>query len=173
MHHPIPEAQIRIIDSSYLQSNKINIIPTVFITNECIQKLDTAQVISLAGKIVSLVKNIQINFLNNQKINEVQIDCDWSSSTKEKYFSLLTYIKKIGFPNLSATIRLHQVKFSATTGIPPVAKSLLMCYNMGNLKDPATKNSIIETAELKKYTSNLGAYPLPLDVGRHYLIGMF
>ena len=39
-----------------------------------------------------------------------------------------------------------------------------MCYNMGNLKNPSTKNSIIEAAELKKYTASLGDYPLPLDV---------
>ena len=35
---------------------------------------------------------------------------------------------------------------------------------MGNLKNPATKNSIIETAELKKCTANLSYYPLPLDI---------
>jgi hypothetical protein len=35
---------------------------------------------------------------------------------------------------------------------------------MGNLKNPATKNSIIETAELKKYVGNLSSYSLPLDV---------
>jgi hypothetical protein len=35
---------------------------------------------------------------------------------------------------------------------------------MGNLKDPATKNSILETTELKKYTGNLSNYPLPLDI---------
>jgi hypothetical protein len=39
-----------------------------------------------------------------------------------------------------------------------------MCYNMGNLKNPATKNSIIETEELKKYLGNLSNYALPLDV---------
>lgn len=39
-----------------------------------------------------------------------------------------------------------------------------MCYNMGNLKNPATHNSILETEELKKYLGNLSSYPLPLDV---------
>jgi hypothetical protein len=38
-----------------------------------------------------------------------------------------------------------------------------MCYNMGNLKNPATHNSILEMAELKKYTGTLSTYPLPLD----------
>lgn len=35
---------------------------------------------------------------------------------------------------------------------------------MGNLKNPATKNSIIETTELRKYIGNLSSYPLPLDI---------
>lgn len=65
---------------------------------------------------------------------------------------------------LSATIRLHQVKYSSKTGIPPVDKGLLMCYNMGNLKNPATNNSIIDIEELKKYLSGLTTYPLKIDV---------
>ena len=48
--------------------------------------------------------------------------------------------------------------------MPPVDRGLLMCYNMGNLKDPATLNSILETNELKKYTGSLSTYPLPLDI---------
>jgi hypothetical protein len=39
-----------------------------------------------------------------------------------------------------------------------------MCYNMGNLKNSATGNSIIETAELKKYINSLSAYPLSMDI---------
>jgi hypothetical protein len=161
----IPKAQVRIVDTGYLQLNNIKIIPVVFITNECIQKSDAASMSILAGKIAALIQNIQTASLSFQHISEVQIDCDWSAATKERYFLLLTSLKKAGFTNLSATIRLHQIKFASATGIPPVAKGLLMCYNMGNLKDPATKNSIIETAELKKYTSNLWAYPLLLDAG--------
>jgi len=65
---------------------------------------------------------------------------------------------------LSATIRLHQVKYSAKTGIPPVNRGLLMVYNMGNLKDPSAVNSILDVEELKKYITNLHGYPLPLDV---------
>ena len=86
-------------------------------------------------------------------------------SSKEKYFLLLNNIKqKTTNIKLSCTIRLHQIKYIAKTGVPPVDRGLLMCYNMGNLKDPATKNSILETAELKKYIGNLSNYSLPLDV---------
>ena len=158
---PLPVAKISFADTRY---KSYNIIPTIFITNQCIQKIDTAQINSLAEKIMQLTK--QVIFNNNFKeVPEVQFDCDWTATTKEKYFLLLNSFKKLK-PNalISATIRLHQIKFISKTGVPPVNKGLLMCYNMGNLKNPATKNSIIETEELKKYIDNLAAYPLPLDV---------
>jgi hypothetical protein len=98
---------------------------------------------------------------------EVQIDCDWTTSTKDAYFDLLRSLKQHPFlkdKTLSATIRLHQVKYSHQTGIPPVDKGLLMCYNMGNIRDPKTKNSIIEVAELSKYIKPLRSYPVMLDI---------
>jgi hypothetical protein len=157
----IPVAKMQAADKSLFQ--QYNIIPTVFITNECIQQIDSLQTIALAGKINGLIKDLcQINQINT--INEIQIDCDWTVSTAKKYFMLLNTIHQLSQTNLSATIRLHQIKFFTKTGVPPVSRGLLMCYNMGNLKNPATKNSIIETAELKKYIANLSNYPLPLDI---------
>jgi hypothetical protein len=158
---PLPKAVVRFADSSF---KDFNITPTIFITNECIQKIDSVQVAAVAAKIMDLTKEIIFGH-DFKAIHEVQIDCDWTASTKSKYFSLLTNIKKLK-PNakFSATIRLHQIKFVSKTGVPPVDKGLLMCYNMGNLKNPATKNSIIESEELKKYVGNLSSYPLPLDV---------
>ena len=157
----IPNATLQIPDKRLL--SKYQLIPTIFITNECIQQIDSSQTILLAGKIYALIQNIcETNHINNTK--EIQIDCDWTTSSAKKYFALLKTIKQISKINISATIRLHQVKFLTKSGVPPVDRGLLMCYNMGNLKNPATKNSIIETSELKKYTGNLSSYPLPLDV---------
>ena len=157
-----PVAQITISDTGYLK--RFNIVPVVFITNECLLKIDSASAISTAGKIYKLINDIAV--LNNLKnINEIQLDCDWSVSTRQKYFSLLTRIKQLADNILvSATIRLHQVKYLKKSGVPPVQKGLLMCYNMGNLKNPSTINSIIETRELKKYVGNLTEYPISLDV---------
>ncbi|MFT3908857.1 MAG: hypothetical protein QM737_05485 [Ferruginibacter sp.] len=159
---PNPIAQLIINDTAFLQ--KINIVPVVFITNECIFKIDSSQSILLAKNISSLVQKMaSLNKLKN--ISEIQIDCDWTASTKEKYFAILKAIKKLNNQwKLSATIRMHQVKFVERSGVPPVDKGLLMCYNMGNLKNPATKNSIIEISELKKYIGNLHKYRLPLDI---------
>ncbi|MEP7238089.1 MAG: hypothetical protein ABI685_09500 [Ferruginibacter sp.] len=160
---PVPVAKLQV--SGYKLQADISIIPTVFITNECISKIDTSQVKKLAENIVDLIA--EIKKLNSfDSIPEIQIDCDWTESTKEKYFKLLNNLKpKNTNYKLSATIRLHQIKYINKTGVPPVDRGLLMCYNMGNLKDPGTKNSILETDELKKYTANLSNYPLPLDVG--------
>jgi hypothetical protein len=161
---PLPVAQLRITDSSYLQSQPLNIIPVIFITNECIYKIDPAQVNDLAQKITSLTKSMEENY-SLINISEIQIDCDWTASTKEKYFNLLNRLKELNNTvAFSATIRLHQIKFSEKTGVPPVSRGMLMCYNMGNLTNMETRNSILEIDELKKYIGDLHNYPLPLDV---------
>ena len=159
---PIPAAKLSAKGKEAL--SKYQVIPVVFITNECVQKIDSSQTKDLAEKIHELIKDICL--LNQiDSITEIQIDCDWTASTREKYFSILQNIKRLNIETtLSTTIRLHQVKFIAKSGVPPVDKGLLMCYNMGNLKNPATKNSIIETEELKKYIRNLSTYPLNLDM---------
>jgi hypothetical protein len=159
---PVPAAKLQVTTKDQLKG--FSIIPTVFITNECIQRIDSSQVENLAENIYSLI--LEIKQANNfDSIPEIQIDCDWTAATKDRYFLLLNYIKvKNKKSKTSVTIRLHQIKFLTKTGVPPVDRGLLMCYNMGNLKNPATKNSILETTELKKYTSGLSNYPLPLDV---------
>ncbi len=144
----------------------IRITPVVFITQEPLQKSTAAQLDTLAANISNLLSSIAVN--NELSLSsEVQIDCDWTATTKEKYFHLLQQFRKQSFfqqKTLSATIRLHQVKFLSQNGVPPADKGLLMCYNMGNLRHPQTKNSIIDETELKKYISHLDSYPLPLDV---------
>ena len=169
----LPVAKLLIDENSLAplrqqQSNnfKLGIIPTVFITNECMQKIDSTQIQALAENIHSLTTQLISSYSFND-ILELQFDCDWTGSTKNNYFLLLDKIKtswKNTVIPISATIRLHQIKFLSKAGIPPVDKGLLMSYNMGNLKNILTKNSIIETTELKKYLGNLSTYPLPLDV---------
>jgi len=162
---PLPVAQVRFQDSAFLKQDSIQIIPVVFITNSCIKNIDSSQAKQLAVKITDLVNGI--SKANGLTFHELQIDCDWTSSTKENYFKLLETIKSQIVnrkSQISCTIRLHQIKYSNKTGIPPVDRGLLMAYNMGDLKDPSAKNSILETSELKKYIGDLSSYPLPLDV---------
>ena len=161
---PAPIAQLRIGEPNIFAEEKLQLIPTVFITNECIQKIRPEQCAPLAENIHKLIRGI-ITANAIDSVQEIQIDCDWTASTKEKYFSLLTALQQLDTVHAySATIRLYQVKYVAKAGVPPVKKGLLMCYNMGNLKDPSSENSILDPNVLKQYTSGLNSYPLPLDL---------
>lgn len=166
---PEPVGKLKMTGNPDNLPDSIQIIPTVFIANACIQKIDSADVEILASQVFELIKYItganEWLARHSSASNEIQLDCDWTASTREKYFHLINSLKsKAPGLKLSCTIRLHQVKYVKKTGVPPVDRGLLMCYNMGNLYNPATTNSIIETTELKKYISDLGSYPLSLDV---------
>lgn len=134
------------------------IVPVIFITNQTFINLPEAEIDSLASYIFERISKI-----SKQKIQEIQIDCDWSLSTKYKYFRFLKAIRKDKII-LSATIRLHQVKFFEKTGVPPVDKGMLMCYNLSDWRNIKTQNSIYSTAVLKQYIQRLEKYPKPLDV---------
>jgi hypothetical protein len=96
--------------------------------------------------------------------DEIQIDCDWTVSTRDKYFIFLRSLKK-QFPDkiISATIRLYPYKYPDKMGVPPVDKGMLMCYNLGEVDNPETKNSIFDVNELKQYL-HAKRYKLPLDI---------
>lgn len=166
INKPEPLAQINFNDSSI---HNYTIVPVVFITNETLFRADTNEIKNLSLNISSLLSTIiQQNNLSNPE--EIQIDCDWTESTRDKYFLLLHllrwHLNEAGFftAKISATIRLYQCKYRSKTGVPPVDIGLLMCYNMGDLMKQDTKNSILEFSELKKYVAGLNAYPLRLNV---------
>jgi hypothetical protein len=141
------------------------ITPTVFITNRAVQKTGEANCPKLADKIFDLI--MRLHPAQSPRPREVQIDCDWTASTRAAYFALLTRLHtrldSLAIP-LSATIRLHQLKYPKQTGVPPVDRGMLMFYNMGDLDNPAESNSILDLAEGKRYLGNLDQYALPLDV---------
>jgi hypothetical protein len=144
--------------------NNTAIIPTVFITNQTLSNSSDAQVTTLASNLANRIRLVnETNKITN--IPQIQIDCDWTLSTKEKFFKLLKLLKQ-EFPTLelSATIRLHQVKFFEKTGIPPVDRGMLMFYNMGDLSNPETENSILDLKTAEQYLVNFDKYDLPLDV---------
>lgn len=143
-------------------------IPTVFITNRTLQKIDerNSEVLAekIAAKIVAKSDSAHYNF------QEVQMDCDWSDKTRANYWALLKALRKrlaaLNLPNvkISATIRLHQIKYPEKTGVPPVDKGMLMYYNMSDVSNMNTKNSILNNEEGEKYLGKLGKYPLKLEV---------
>ena len=160
---PIARQPIVFIDKV---PDNINVVPVVFITNETILQMDSNKIPVLAGHITRSVNTMAKNNLKSAA-KEIQIDCDWSVSTKEKYFKLLREIRDSLTDKkciVSVTIRLYQAKYQTLTGIPPVSRGTLMVYNMGQLTNPATTNSIMDIAEEKKYLTVLEKYPLKLDV---------
>ena len=145
---------------------EMELVPTVFITNRTLVQIPNDEIPDLANKMVEKLQG-QLKDLPQQVVQEIQIDCDWTQSTKVKYFTLLALLNtsfKSKRIKLSATIRLHQIKYAAKTGIPPVARGMLMYYNMGDVQDSATQNSILDNAIGQKYLQQLADYPLPLDV---------
>ena len=147
-----------------LEKTEWEIIPTIFITNKTFTQLADNQLDTLAKLIFETI-SLQIEGnTEGGSFNEIQIDCDWTATTRDRFFSFLKKLKTVSQKKISATIRLHQVKFKEKTGVPPVDAGVLMAYNMGNLEDAKTQNSILDIEILKSYVSKLKNYPLKLDV---------
>jgi hypothetical protein len=156
---------VGILQADTVQDNSLQYIPVVYITQACLTRLQEQYIPELSGHIHDLMSNLCTKYNLNPK--EIQVDCDWTRNSAQVYFSLLKRLKSETYFNnklLSCTIRLHQVKFTATSGIPPVDKGMLMVYNMGNLTRYGGHNSILEVEEAKDYLKHIAIYPLPLDV---------
>ncbi|MGK0390879.1 MAG: hypothetical protein ACI94Y_003639 [Maribacter sp.] len=139
------------------------IIPTIFITNNTFLKTPTAELDALVDKTSKLLQIIQKK-VSKKEITKIQLDCDWTDSTREKYFLFIKKIKEKDKWNISVTIRLHQVKYKKRTGVPPADEFVLMCYNTGELKDIKEKNSILEVGVVKSYTKGMSDYPHQLEL---------
>jgi hypothetical protein len=155
---PVPLATIE-LDTALLAG--LEIVPCVFITNRTLLNLPLQGVDSLAARIFQ-----KINALAASPPREIQFDCDWTERTRENYFALLTAFRQLALSDpsftmqrpsfiISATIRLHQLKYPDKTGVPPADRGMLMCYNTGDLEDWATENSILDTKTLKSYLPHL------------------
>lgn len=159
----LPRAPLEFVQPT---DNGLAYVPVVFITARTLAHLpDSPAVESLAQNIVHLVSRMCEDA--GIQPREVQLDCDWTSSRKETYFALLRAVKRQAFlkkKTLSATIRLHQVKYVAKSGAPPADRGMLMCYNMGNTRKPGAHNSILDANVAEDYLNDIDSYPLPLDV---------
>lgn len=141
--------------------SKVNqeIVPTIFITNRVFERLKFEQIEDLSAKILRQINKISRNHKG------IQLDCDWTLSTKNKYFFFLEKLKEKSQKNMrfSATIRLHQIKFYEKTGIPPVDEGVLMLYNTGDWRKLKEENSIFDPQATMNYLDNLSDYPLHLN----------
>jgi len=147
--------------------DSLTIVPTIFIKNEIYQYNTEKDLDKLADNIVYLVdKYFKESFNEKSDItfNEIQIDCDWTKSTKDKYFYLLKQIKAKSKKEISCTLRLYPYAYPDIMGVPPVDRVTLMCYNLIKPLSEKSKNSILDTNELEKYLKNKKAYPLHTSI---------
>ncbi|NUO00992.1 MAG: hypothetical protein HUU01_10300 [Saprospiraceae bacterium] len=155
----LPQALIEFAPETLPDS--IILVPTVFVTNRTFLNLPASEIPQLAANICDKIKA-----LAKAPFEEVQLDCDWSEKTRAPYFQLLEAMRQNLGPAvcLSATIRLHQVKYAQQTGVPPVDRGMLMFYNMGDVEAGEEHNSILNLKTAQQYLDkNMARYPLPLD----------
>lgn len=139
------------------------IVPVIFITNETWLNITESQIEYLANKISNQL--LETEKQNPIKLaNEIQIDSDWTVSTKDDYFKFLSALKKVSNKEVTCTLRLHQVKDKKSTGIPPVDKLYLMCYATSSPLENTDVNSILDVKLLKSYLKNINDYPKKLDI---------
>lgn len=151
---PVPNATLQFRN---LPDSSMEIIPTVFIINECMKtKTD-----GLAEKILGRI--LQMNETNGVKnVKGIQIDCDWTLGTRKQFFAFMEDMRQLARKKkleLSATIRLHQLSQTP----PPCDRGILMMYNTGDVTDFNCRKPILDMADAGPYMRHLAGYALPLS----------
>lgn len=150
---PIPNATISFSDTLPVG---IELIPTVYITEDCMHRAHDG----FAKKLVDRI--LQMNETNGIKgVSEIQIDCDYTSKSRQTYYQFLKDIKSqlsTHHYTLSTTIRLHQLAMP----VPPVDYGVLMVYNTGDPRKWQERNPILDYRDVYPYLGKLAHYPLPL-----------
>ncbi|HHJ49892.1 MAG TPA: hypothetical protein ENJ88_03200 [Phaeodactylibacter sp.] len=177
---PLPVAPLQLPLKNLPDSAEV--VPVVFITNrtfEAFLSLEEEQqktaISQLARRLYEKIRAMESRLYasgehlpKGVKVTtpEWQMDCDWTPKTRDAYFFFLGELRRLLHDSLllSATIRLHQVKYPGQTGIPPVDRGMLMFYNMDDVRAADTRNSILDRSVASAYYGRLGEYPLPLDV---------
>ena len=150
---PKPNATIAFTDT--LPAG-IELIPTVYITEDCMHKPHK----DLAEKLVKRIMQMnETNHIGN--VHEIQIDCDYTSKSRATYYQFLETIKSqlstIHY-QLSTTIRLHQLSMP----VPPVDYGVLMVYNTGDPRKWQERDPILDYRDVYPYLNKLAQYQLPL-----------
>lgn len=149
---PRPNATISFSDSL---PDIVEIIPTIYITEDCMHKPHK----DLAEKVVQRIR--QMNETNNiNNVHEIQIDCDYTSRSRKTYYKFLKEVVKLWKSKVSTTIRLHQLSMPA----PPVDYGALMVYNTGDPRKWQERNPILDYRDVYPYLKHLEQYALPLAV---------
>jgi len=152
----------------YDEDSVYTIIPVVYLRNEVFKKCSRGSLDSLADNVDFLISKYAANFKTGngrgRGIDEYQMDCDWTPSTKDNYFYFLEKLKKTSRKKLSCTLRLYPYKYPDKMGVPPVDTAMLMCYNLIHPLDDKNKNTILDIDEFEGYLDTDEKYPLHLDI---------
>lgn len=157
---PMPNASVSVVGRV---PKGVTVTPAVYITNDCMKAIGQSHIGAkdLAEKILQRVGQMT-SALQLGPINELQIDCDWTITTRRTYFDFLSALRDLAHKQrlqLSTTIRFHQL----TQPVPPADRGVLMAYNTGDVRDINNRHPILNIADVKPYLHNLATYQLPLS----------
>ena len=110
---PTPKAKIKLFDPKEL---KAEYVPVVFITNRTFTDMKYWNTESLARSINEMIDKI-VEKNNIPASNEIQLDCDWTTTSRDDYFLFLKELRMISGKDITCTLRLHQVKDQESAGI--------------------------------------------------------
>ncbi len=156
---PMPNASVNV--EGQLPKG-VAVTPVIYITNDCMKALGRSktQAQDLASKILQRVRQMT-NTLQLGPIHELQIDCDWTVTTRRTYFTFLADLRDKAHAqhlDLSTTIRFHQL----SQPTPPADRGVLMAYNTGDVRDINNRYPILNIADVTLYLRHLADYKLPL-----------
>ena len=150
---PRPNATISFADRL---PEGIEIVPTVYITENCMHQPHE----ELAQRLVERV--VQMNETNGiSGVRELQVDCDYTERSRMVYYAFLEEVRRLAADHdlrLSTTIRLHQLQMPA----PPADYGVLMLYNTGDPRRFQEYNPILDIRDVQPYARFLADYRLPL-----------
>jgi hypothetical protein len=145
--------------------NGVEVVPVIYLVNAVFLKMSYEDVPKLADNVLRKVHAMAE--LEHIPFKELQLDCDWSDDSRRNYFrfvEILHNTMKSEGRSLSATLRLHQVKYASRSGIPSIDHGMLMFYNFSQIQGDEPGHSIFNEQDAARYTSYIARYPLKLDV---------
>lgn len=157
-HRAVPVGPLVVPAGARLPAG-VELVPVVFLRDEVLRHAAAGP---LAGEIWGEVSRRTAALGSAPR--ELQLDCDWTDHTRDAYFALLRALRQAGHVSLSATIRLHQIKYRERTGVPPIDRGMLMFYNMGKFSADPEARAIFDADSAARYLARVGEYPLPLDL---------
>lgn len=160
---PVPIGSVTFRDSV---PPGIDVVPVVFITTDALRHAYKQGVYDEELNMARLVYDRIGAMAGGNHIRafrEIQLDFDWAESNSADFFDFCKRMKacmKDDGRELSCTLRLHQLRGE----MPPVDRATLMLYNTGSLYDTATRNSILDVADVKPYLKGSIACGVPVSV---------